>query len=72
MNNPAVMLRDDGWYEKAEEEMFRQALRPCETVLGKEYPLILTSMSNLTYLLYHRKRFSEADALYQRALNGRP
>jgi Tetratricopeptide repeat len=49
--------------------MHRQALRLRETVLGKEHPETLTSIYNLAYLLSTRKRFSEADALYQRALN---
>src|SRR5271170_4373899 len=68
MNNLAMVLRDQGKYEQA-EEMFRQALRLRETVLGKKHPDILTSMYNLAYVLSNRKRFSEANALYQRALN---
>jgi hypothetical protein len=48
----------------------RQALRLKETVLGKEYPDTLTSMYNLAYVLSIRKRFSEANTLYQRVLNG--
>ncbi len=62
------MLRDQGKCEQA-EEMFRQALRLRETVLGKEHPDTLTSMYNLAYVLSNRERFSEANELYQRALN---
>jgi tetratricopeptide (TPR) repeat protein len=35
MNNLALVLRDQGKYEEA-EEMYRQALRLKETALGKE------------------------------------
>ena len=59
------MRKDQGKYEQA-EEMFRQALRLRETVLGKEHPDTLTSMYNLAYVLSNRKRFSEASALYQK------
>ena len=31
---------------------------------------VRTSIYNLAYVLFNRKRFSEANALYQRALNG--
>jgi tetratricopeptide (TPR) repeat protein len=57
-------------YEQA-EEMLQQAFGLRETVLGKrEHPDTLTSIYNLAYVLSNRKRFSEANALYQRALNG--
>ena len=39
------MLEDQGKYEQA-EEMHRQKLGLCETVLGKEHPHTLTSMNN--------------------------
>jgi hypothetical protein len=44
-------------------------LKQSETVLGKEHPGTLTCMYCLVYVLSNRKRFSVADALYQRALN---
>jgi hypothetical protein len=50
MNNLATVRRDQGKYEQA-EEMFRQALRVRETVLGKEHPDTLMSMYNLAYVL---------------------
>jgi tetratricopeptide (TPR) repeat protein len=37
---------------------------------GKEHPDTLMSIYHLAYLLSTRKRFSEADPLYQRALDG--
>jgi len=50
--------------------MYRQALGLRETVLGDENPDTLASIYNLAIFLITRKLFSEADALYQRALNG--
>ena len=50
--------------------MHRQALGLREAVLGKEHPDTLTSVYSLAYVLSKRKQFSEADPLYQRALNG--
>jgi hypothetical protein len=50
--------------------MHRQMHELRETVLGKEHPDTLASIYNLAYVLSNRKRFSEANALYQRALNG--
>jgi tetratricopeptide (TPR) repeat protein len=50
MNNLALVLRDQGKYEQA-EEMYRRALRLWETVLGKEHPFTLTGMDNLAVLL---------------------
>jgi hypothetical protein len=38
-------------------------------VLGKEHPDTLMSIYNLAYVLSNRKRFSEAAAPYEKALN---
>ena len=46
MSNLALVLRDQGKYEEA-EEMHRQAIRLRETVLGKEHSKTLISMDNL-------------------------
>jgi len=45
VDNLASMLSHQGKYEQA-EEIHRQAFGLRETVLGKEYPSPLTSMSN--------------------------
>jgi hypothetical protein len=44
------MLASVNKYEQA-EEMLWQVLRLSETVLGKDYPSTLTSMSNLADIL---------------------
>jgi hypothetical protein len=46
MSSLAGVLRSQCKYEQA-EEMHRREFRLSETVLGKEYPDTLTSMSNL-------------------------
>jgi hypothetical protein len=46
MNNLATVLRYQGKYKQA-EEMHRQTLGLCETVLGKQHPSTLTNMNNL-------------------------
>jgi hypothetical protein len=43
-NNLALVLSDQGKYERA-EEMHQQVLRPRKTVLGKEHPDTLASMN---------------------------
>jgi Tetratricopeptide repeat len=50
MSNLALVLRDQGKYEDA-EEMHRQAIRLHEIVLGKEYSKTLISMDNLALVL---------------------
>ena len=45
MSNLALVLRDQGKYEEA-EEMHRQAIRLHETVLGKEHSKTLISTDN--------------------------
>jgi tetratricopeptide (TPR) repeat protein len=43
MNNLVLVLRGQGKYERA-EEMYRQALEPLETLLGKEHPSTLANV----------------------------
>jgi hypothetical protein len=50
MSNLALVLGDQSKYAQA-EEMHREVLRLRETVLGKEHPNTLTSMSNLANVL---------------------
>jgi hypothetical protein len=40
------LTKDQHKFEQA-EEMHRQALRLCETVLGEEHPSVLTSINNV-------------------------
>ena len=65
MTNLAQVLSGQGKYEQA-EEMHRQVLRLSEIVLGKEHHDPLTILYNLASMLSNQKRFSEANALYQR------
>jgi hypothetical protein len=51
MNNLATVLRYQGKYKQA-EEMHRQTLGLCETVLGKQHPSTLRNMNNLAGKLY--------------------
>jgi hypothetical protein len=46
MNNPARALESQGEYEQ-QKGVHRQVLKLQEMVLGKEYPLTLTSLNNL-------------------------
>ena len=50
MNNLTIVLSSQGKYKQA-EEMFRQVLKLSETVLSKDHPNTLTSMSNLATVL---------------------
>jgi Tetratricopeptide repeat len=46
MQHLALVLRDQGKYEQA-EEMHRKELGLRKTALGKEHPSTMTSMNNL-------------------------
>jgi len=61
INNLAGVLSRQGKYGQT-EEMYRQALGLREAVLSKEHASTLPSVNNLANM---RKRFTEADALYQ-------
>lgn len=50
--------------------MHGQALALTERVLGKEHPDALTSVYCLAYLLYHKKRYKDAEVFYHRAYSG--
>jgi hypothetical protein len=71
MNNLAAVLRGQGKREEA-EEMHREALRPSETVLGKEHPDTLTIMGSLANMLRNqasarrRKRCIDKHSCYGR------
>jgi tetratricopeptide (TPR) repeat protein len=67
MNNLALVLSDQGKYERAEETQ-RQVLGLCETVLGKEHPHTLTSMDNLAVVLGSQGKYEEAEEIYRQAL----
>jgi Tetratricopeptide repeat len=54
-------------YQQA-QEMHRQALGLCETVLGREHSDIMTSIYCLAYLLHLQQRLSEAGPFHRRAL----
>jgi hypothetical protein len=56
------VLRDQGKYKQA-EEMHQQVLELRETVLGKDHPDALTSMNNLTSILWNQDRLDEASEL---------
>jgi tetratricopeptide (TPR) repeat protein len=60
MNNPALVLGDQGKYEEA-EQMHRQALQLKEKVLGKEHPDTLKSINNLAVVLRNQEKYEEAE-----------
>jgi Flp pilus assembly protein TadD len=48
--------------------MSRQTLELRESVLGKEHPSTLTSMSNLALVLDDRGKYEEAEQIHRQAL----
>jgi tetratricopeptide (TPR) repeat protein len=66
MNSLAMVLKDQGKYEQA-EEMLRQALRLRETVLGKEHPSTLMSMNNLAGVLMDQGKYERAEEMLQQS-----
>jgi hypothetical protein len=48
--------------------MHRQALGLSETVLGKEHPDTLASMSNLANALRDQSKYEQAEEMHQQAL----
>lgn len=64
MNNLALVLRDQGKYEKA-GEMHRQELRLCETVLSKEHPFTLMSMNNLALVLRYQGKDEQVEEMHR-------
>jgi Tfp pilus assembly protein PilF len=61
------VLGVQGKYEQA-GEMHRQALGLSETVLGKERPSTLMSMSNLANVLSNQGKRKEAEEMHRQAL----
>ncbi|KAJ5366097.1 hypothetical protein N7541_000038 [Penicillium brevicompactum] len=75
--NAATILSNCGWfldlqgaYEEA-EAMHRRALEARETVLGREHPSTLTSVSYLGNVLDSQGKYEEAEAMHRRALETR-
>ncbi|RDW57813.1 hypothetical protein BP5796_12614 [Coleophoma crateriformis] len=58
---------DHGKYPDA-EKMYREALQLKETVLGKDHPQTLTSMSNLAGALTRRGKYPDAENMYREVL----
>jgi hypothetical protein len=56
------VLDRQGKYEEA-EAMNRQTLGLYQTVLGREHPSTLTSMSNLAGVLDRQGKYEEAEAM---------
>lgn len=48
------------------EAMHWQTLQLTETVLGKDHPLTLGSMTNFALALEKQGKYAEAEAMYQR------
>ncbi|RYP53208.1 hypothetical protein DL770_011003 [Monosporascus sp. CRB-9-2] len=67
MNNLAGVLRNQGKYEKA-EQMYRQALKLREAVLGKEHPDILTGMNNLVCVFRSQGKYDEVEQMHRQVL----
>jgi tetratricopeptide (TPR) repeat protein len=66
----ALVLRDQGKYEVA-EEMNRRALAGFEKVLGMEHPNTLASVNNLASVLRYQGKYEVAEEMNRRALAGR-
>ena len=62
MNKLVLVLRGQGKYDRA-EEMYRQALGPLETVLGKEHPSTLISMDNLANVVNRQGEYEQAEEI---------
>ncbi|KAK5202618.1 Gluconate transport-inducing protein required for gluconate-H+ symport [Exophiala xenobiotica] len=62
MDNLAVVLRQQGKYEDA-EQMQRQTLDLREKVLGEEHPSTLTSMNDLAEVLQQQGKYKEASLI---------
>ena len=69
MTKLAVVLRDQGKYEQA-EEMYREVRRLRETVLGKEHPDTLMSMISLAAVLRDQGKYEQAEEMYREADSG--
>src|SRR2546423_1842602 len=69
VNNLALVLRDQGKYEEA-EQVHRRALEGYEKSLGREHPSTLTSVYCLAYLYHQCKRYDAASELYERVCDG--
>jgi tetratricopeptide (TPR) repeat protein len=67
MNSLAVVLRNQGKYEQA-EEMHRQVLRLYETVLGKEHPDTLASITNLGAVLRDQGKYERVEEMLRLVL----
>jgi tetratricopeptide (TPR) repeat protein len=67
MSNLAVVLRDQGKYEQA-EEMQRQALGLHETALGKDHPDTLRCMNSLALVLRGQGKYEQAEEMHRQAL----
>jgi tetratricopeptide (TPR) repeat protein len=70
VNNMANVLSSQGKYEQAEDK-YRQALRLCEKMLGKEHPDTVISMNNLAEMLYRQGKYGQAEAIHRQALSVR-
>jgi hypothetical protein len=52
----------------SQEEMLRQALGLCETVVGNKHPSTLTSMNNLATVLSDQGKYEQAADMHRQAL----
>jgi tetratricopeptide (TPR) repeat protein len=64
MNNLETVLSDQGKYEQT-EEMYRQALRLKEAVLGKEHPSTLRSVNNLAMVLRDQGKYEQVEETHR-------
>jgi len=69
MNNLALVQRDQGKYDEA-EQMYREVVEVREKVLGKEHPDTLTSMSYLAAVLIDQSQYEEAEKIQAVAVVG--
>ena len=67
INNLALVLREQGKYERA-EGMHQQGLELCETILGKEHRSTLASVSNLGNVMSDKDKYQEAEEMPRQAL----
>ncbi|KAK5188427.1 hypothetical protein LTR96_011511 [Exophiala xenobiotica] len=64
MNDLAIVLRQQGKYEEA-EQMHRQTLDLKKKVLGEEHPSTLDSINNLAAVLQQRGKHEEAAQIFE-------
>ncbi|KEF50792.1 uncharacterized protein A1O9_13157, partial [Exophiala aquamarina CBS 119918] len=68
MNNLAVVLRDQGSDEEA-EQIYRQVVKVQKAALGAEHPSTLVGMNNLAVVLSNQGKYEEAEQKHRQVVD---